>query len=92
MFPPRDCDACPVGVVFLRSHFTDNARVSDVSSFVKGDAVIPDHLEGVRSLYSIFLHTLVFISNTLAQALKLVCIGDIPRVFVFWMASQLTEL
>ena len=66
-------------------------RVADVSLFVKGNDVVPDHLEGVRSLHSLFLWALVSLFYALAQAPELVCIGDSPRVFVFWMTLQLTE-
>ena len=52
--PPRDCDACPAGVTLLRLYFTDNTGMRDISSFVKGDVVIPDHLEGDCSFHSLF--------------------------------------
>ena len=91
MFPHATVMRVFFGIVFLRSHFADDTRVTDVSPFFEEGVVIPDHLEGVCSLYLLFLHTLVSLSNALAQATELVCIGDNPRVFIFWMASQLAE-
>ena len=84
---PCNCDARPVGVVFLRLHFADNTRVIYVSLFVKGSVFIPDHLDSVCPLHLLFLCTLVSFSNALAQAPTLICIGYYP----FLMASQLAE-
>ena len=61
------------------------------SSLVGEGAFIPDHLEGVCFLHLVFLCILVLFFNALAQAPELVCVRDGPRVFVSWMAPQLSE-
>ena len=40
--PSCNCDECSVGVVLLRSHFADNARVTDVFLLGKGGVIIFD--------------------------------------------------
>ena len=74
--PTCSCGVCSVGVVLLRSHFADDARVTDVSSLVEGGVFVSDDFEGVRFLHALFFHALVFFSNALAKAPELVCIGD----------------
>ena len=58
---------------------------------VKGGVFVSGNLEGFYSLHPLFFHTIVSFSSALAQAPKLVCIGDGPCVFVLWMVSQPAE-